>query len=89
MKVLGRVIDGVGEVSVLKKKIKREGDPHNKSVLEVRLKMARKKERKAIAALVLSSIFMASVSQLFRFLSIEYIRLYPGVLEALAFLRKR
>ena len=68
MKVLGRVIDGVGEVSVLKKKIKREGDPHNKSVLEVRLKMARKKERKAIAALVLSSIFMASVSQLFRFL---------------------
>ena len=68
MKVLGRVIDGAGEVSVLKKKIKRESDPHNKSVLEVRLKMARKKERKAIAALVLSSIFMASVSQLFRFL---------------------
>ena len=30
-----------------------------------------------------------NAAQLFRILSIEYIRLYPGVLEALAFLRKK
>lgn len=68
MKVVGRVIDSLGEVSVLKAKIKQETDPQIKKSLEEKLKKANKKARKSITALGATAIFMALVAQGFRWL---------------------
>jgi len=66
MKVIGRVIDSVGEVSVLKAKIRQETDPEVKKSLEEKLKKANKKARKSVAALGATAIFMALIAQAFR-----------------------
>lgn len=68
MKVVGRVIDSLGEVSVLKAKIRQETDPQIKKSLEEKLKKANKKARKSVTALAATSIFMALVAQGFRWL---------------------
>lgn len=66
MKVIGRVIDAVGELSVLKAKLKVTTDSKQIAELNEKIKQANKKTRKAIASLVASAVFMALVAQLFR-----------------------
>lgn len=66
MKVIGRVIDAVGELSVLKAKLKATTDTKQIAELNEKIKQANKKTRKAIASLVASAVFMALVAQLFR-----------------------
>lgn len=66
MKVIGRVIDSLGEISVLKAKIRQETDPEVKKSLEEKLKKANKKARKSITALGATAIFMALIAQAFR-----------------------
>lgn len=68
MKVMGRVIDTIGESSALKKRIKDCTDPARRAELESRLKEVRKREAKSISALVMSAVYMACVAQLFRWL---------------------
>ena len=68
MKTIGRAIDGIGELTVLKQRRKLAIDPKEIEYLDKRIKQARKKARKGITALVTSSIFMALITQLFRFL---------------------
>lgn len=68
MKTIGRAIDGIGELTVLKQRRKLATDPKEIEYLDKRIKQARKKARKGITALVTSSIFMALITQLFRFL---------------------
>ena len=69
IKVVGRVIDGFGEVSVLKAKINALGtdakSQAKKAQLETSLKAANKKLGKSIAALVSSSLYMALIGRLF------------------------
>lgn len=68
MKVFGRVVDTIGEVSALKARLKTATDPKEIESLKARLKQANKKARKSIAALVTSAVFMALVAQAFRWL---------------------
>jgi hypothetical protein len=68
MKVIGRVIDAFGEISVLHSKIKAATDPDVKAELKARLKVAQRNARKATTALVLTAVFMAGIAQLFRWL---------------------
>ncbi len=68
MKVIGRVIDAFGEISVLHSKIKAATDPDVKAELKARLKVAKRNARKATTALVLTAAFMAGIAQLFRWL---------------------
>ena len=68
MKVIGRVIDAFGEISVLHSKIKAATDPDVKADLKARLKVAKKNARKATTALVLTAVFMAAIAQLFRYI---------------------
>lgn len=65
MKVMGRVIDSVGEVSVLKARLK-TATADERTKLETRLKAAEKQARRSIASLVSSAAFMAVIAQLFR-----------------------
>ena len=68
MKVIGRVIDSFGEISALRARIKAETDTSVRSELKKRLKAASRKAKKSTAALALSSMFMAALAQLFRFI---------------------
>ena len=68
MKVFGRVVDSLGEVSVLKAKIKETTDSKVKAELEEKLKAAKKKSVKSVAALATTAIFMALIAQAFRWL---------------------
>lgn len=68
MKNIGRVIDGYGEVKILKAKINAETDAKKKAALTERMKAAKKKLRRASMALATSSAYMVAVAQLFRFL---------------------
>lgn len=68
MKVVGRVIDAIGEVSVLKAKRKLATDPDEIASLDKKIKAANKKARRAVGSLVSSAVFMALVAQLFRWL---------------------
>ena len=69
MKVIGRVIDGFGEVSALKGILKnKEMDADSRKELESRLKKAKKKTAKASTSLILSAVFMAMIAQGFRWL---------------------
>ena len=67
IKATGRVLDGVGEVSMLKKQIHAESDPNVKAELKKQLKRAKRRARKAIAALISSALYMAAIPVLFRF----------------------
>lgn len=66
MKVIGRVIDAYGEISVLKARKKKTTDAQALADINQQLKKARRKARKATSALVMSAIFMACIAQLFR-----------------------
>ncbi len=68
MKVVGRVIDSIGEVAVLRAKLKAETDAGVREKLSARLKTANRKARKSVASLVASAAFMALIAQVFRWL---------------------
>ena len=68
MKVVGRVIDSIGEVTVLKQKRKAATDETIIKQLDKAIKEANKKARKSASALIGSAAFMALVAQLFRWL---------------------
>lgn len=68
MKVIGRVVDSVGELSVLKAKRKATTDPDEIEKLDKKIKSAKKKVAKSTAALATSAVFMALIAQLFRWL---------------------
>lgn len=68
MKVVGRVIDAIGEVSTLKSKLKVAADAETRNTIQQQLKAANRKARKAVGALCLTAVFMASIAQLFRWL---------------------
>lgn len=68
MKVAGRVIDSIGELSTLKAKLKNTTDSVARSKILSQIKTAKTKVRKAVTALITSAAFMASVAKLFRWL---------------------
>lgn len=68
MKVIGRVIDSVGELSVLKHRRKSTTDAAEIETLDKKIKAANTKVRKSVTALAVSAAFMALVAQLFRWL---------------------
>ena len=68
MKVVGRVIDSIGELSTLRAKLKVTTDANTRAALQKSIKLANKKVRKSATALVTSALFMAAVAQLFRWL---------------------
>lgn len=65
MKVIGRVLDGFGEISALKARM-RVASNKSKIGLEAKLKAAQKKTLRSIAALVSTAVFMACVAQAFK-----------------------
>lgn len=68
MKVVGRVIDSVGELSVLKHRRKSATDSAEIESLDKKIKAANTKVRKSVTALAVSAAFMALIAQLFRWL---------------------
>lgn len=68
MKVAGRVIDSIGELSTLKAKLKNTTDSAARSKILSQIKTAKTKVRKSVTALITSAAFMASVAKLFRWL---------------------
>jgi hypothetical protein len=66
MKVAGRFFDAAGEVRVLKSRIKSATDPKQKAEYEGKLKHAKKKLRKAIGAIMISSAYMMGIAALFK-----------------------
>lgn len=68
MKVIGRVIDSVGELSTLKAKLRMATDTERIATLRTQIKAARKKVFKSVTALATSALFMAAIAQLFSWL---------------------
>jgi hypothetical protein len=68
MKVIGRVIDSVGELSTLKAKLRMTTDTERIATLRTQIKAARKKMFKSVTALATSALFMAAIAQLFSWL---------------------
>lgn len=68
MKVVGRVIDSVGELSTLKAKLKITTDSAVRTKILSQIKLAKTKVRKSVIALITSAAFMAGVAKLFRWL---------------------
>lgn len=66
MKVVGRVIDSVGELATLRSRRKLTTDPAKVVELDKRIKVAQKKTSKSVASLVSSAVIMALIAQLFR-----------------------
>jgi hypothetical protein len=67
MKVTGRFLDGIGEVSVLKRRLD-VASADEKPAIEKKLKKARKKSRRATAAMVSSAVFAVAIAECFRWL---------------------
>ena len=68
MKVIGRVIDSVGELSTLQAKLRMTTDTGLITTLRTQIKAARKKVFKSVTALATSALFMAAIAQLFSWL---------------------
>lgn len=68
MKVVGRVIDSIGELSTLKAKLKATSNADVRATLQKSIKLANRKVRKSVTSLVTSALFMAAVAQLFSWL---------------------
>lgn len=68
MKVVGRVIDSIGEYSTIRAKLKAATNPDVKARLTTQLKAAQRKVRKSVTALLTSAAFMAGIAKLFRWL---------------------
>ena len=67
MKVTGRFLDGIGEVSVLKRRLE-TANADEKPAIEKKLKTAKKRSRKATAAMVSSAVFSVMIAEAFRWL---------------------
>lgn len=67
MNVDGQMIDAIGEIFVLKARIKTASDK-DKAKLESQLKQAQKKATAAVSSLVTSAVFMSCIGLLFNFL---------------------
>ena len=68
MKVIGRVIDSIGELSTLRAKLRMTTDTEAAAQLQTQIKAAQKKVVRSIGALATSAIFMAALAQLFNWL---------------------
>lgn len=68
MKVVGRVIDSIGELSTLKAKLKATSNADVRATLQKSIKLANRKVRKSVTSLVTSALFMAAIAQLFSWL---------------------
>ncbi len=68
MKVVGRVMDSIGELTILKQKRKATSDTKMIAELDKKIKSANKKVRKSVTSLVTSSIFMALIAKMFSWL---------------------
>ena len=68
MKVVGRVIDSIGELSTLKAKLKVTSNADVRATLQKSIKLANRKVRKSVTSLVTSALFMAAIAQLFSWL---------------------
>ena len=68
MKVIGRVIDSVGELSTLKAKLRMTTDTERIATLRTQIKAARKKVFKSVTSLATSALFMAAIARLFSWL---------------------
>ena len=68
MKVFGRVIDSHGELLHLKAKRKQTTDASEIAELDKKIKLARKKARKSMGALLTSAIMLASIGSLRKWL---------------------
>lgn len=68
MKVIGRVIDSVGELSALKARLRTTTDAESRATLQTQIKAARRNVRKSLTALATSALFMAAIAQLFNWL---------------------
>ena len=68
MKVIGRVIDSVGELSALKARLRTTTDAESRAALQTQIKAARRNVRKSLTALATSALFMAAIAQLFNWL---------------------
>ena len=67
MKVIGRCVDGFGEVRVIKSRLKNEKmSAEVREQYTARLKNAKRKLRKALAALLVSAAYMAAITALFK-----------------------
>lgn len=66
MKVVGRVIDSIGELSILRARKKLTTDPGKQAEFDKRIKSAQKKTAKSVASLISSAVLMALIAQLFR-----------------------
>ena len=68
MKVIGRVIDSVGELSTLNAKLRMTTDTELAAELRTQINAAQKKVFKSVTALTTSALFMAAITQLFNWL---------------------
>ena len=68
MKVIGRVIDSVGELSTLNAKLRMATDTELAAELRTQINAAQKKVFKSVTALTTSALFMAAITQLFNWL---------------------
>lgn len=68
MNVFGQVVDSMGEVTVLKARLRNATDSKEKAALTEKLKAAEKKAVASVSSLVTSAVFMAMISLLFNFL---------------------
>ena len=68
MKVIGRVIDSIGELSTLNAKLRMTTDAESAAALRTQIKAAQKKVARSLGALATSAIFMAALAQLFKWL---------------------
>ena len=66
MKLIGRVIDAVGEVGSIKAELNVAKDPAERATLEKRMASAQKQAVRSVSVLVSQAVFMALVAQLFR-----------------------
>ena len=65
MKTMGRVLDSLGRVSYLRKRLAHESDPDKRAEIAAELKQANFKMSKSLAVLGANSAFMAAVALLF------------------------
>lgn len=68
MKVIGRVIDSVGELSALRARLRTTTDAESRATLQTQIKAARRNVRKSLTALATSALFIAAIAQLFNWL---------------------
>ncbi len=66
MKVLGRVVDSFGRVSVIKARLRITTDAKETERLKSELKSAHKDARKSVSALVVQAAFLTVLAQLFK-----------------------